>query len=151
MTMRATPPTVVVLTPAERRALHEFQEQLATHAGAGARVLVTDRDGRPVAEAVADSAALAAALAAADRLFELGKPVAVIDEDAELTTTQAAQLLQVSRQYLARLLDRGAIPSRRVGTHHRIRIGDLLAYRARRRDGVRELARLSDEFGIYDE
>ncbi len=149
--MRATPPTVVALTAAERRALHEFQEQLAAHAGTGARVLVTDRDGRPLAEAVADAAALAAALAAADRLFERGKPVAVIDEDAELTTTQAAQLLQVSRQYLARLLDRGAIPSRRVGTHHRIRIGDLLAYRARRREGVRELARLSDEFGIYDE
>jgi len=35
-------------------------------------------------------------------------------------------------------------------THHRIRVGDLLAYRVRRREGVRELARLSDEFGIDD-
>lgn len=148
--MRATP-AVVALTSEERQALHLFQEQLAAHAGAGARVLVADRDGRPVAEAAADPAALAAALAAADRLFAPGKPVAVVDEDAELTTTAAARLLGVSRQYLARLLDRGVIPHRLEGTHHRIRVGDLLAYHARRRAGVRELARLSDEFGIYDE
>ena len=149
--MRTPPPTVVALTSEERRALHALHEQLTSHAGAGARVLVTDRDGRTVAEAATDPIALAAALAVADRLFAPGKPVAVVDEDAELTTTEAARLLRVSRQYLARLLDRGAIPHRLVGTHHRIRIGDLLAYSALRRDSVRELARLSDEFGIYDE
>jgi excisionase family DNA binding protein len=149
--MRAIPPAIVTLTSEERLALHALQEQLAAHAGAGARVLVADRDGRPVAEAAADPAALATALAAADRLFAPGKPVAVVDEDAELTTTQAAQFLRVSRQYLARLLDRGAIPHRLAGTHHRIRVGDLLAFRDRRRAGVRDLARLSDEFGLYDE
>ena len=149
--MRTRPPAVVALTSEERQALHVFQEQLAAHAGAGTRVLVADQDGRPVAEVAADPAALAAALAVADRLFAPGKPVAVVDEDAELTTTAAARLLGVSRQYLARLLDRGAIPHRLAGTHHRLRVGDLLAYRARRREGVRELARLSDEFGLYDE
>jgi excisionase family DNA binding protein len=151
MAIRASMPDVVALTADEQRALGEFSEQLAAHAGPGARVLVADPDGRQVTVVASDPAALASALAAAARLFRPGKPVAILDEDAELTTTQAAQLLQVSRQYLARLLDRGAIPYRLVGTHHRIRVGDLLAYRARRRAGVRELARLSDEFGIYDE
>ncbi len=139
MIIRAAAPDVVTLTAEEQQALSELSEQLEAHAGPGARVLV------------ADPVALASALAVAARLFRPGKPVTVLDEGAELTTTQAAQLLQVSRQYLARLLDRGAIPHRLVGTHHRIQIGDLLAYRARRRAGVREIAQLSDEFGIYDE
>ena len=151
MAIRASMPDVVALTAKEQRALGELSEQLAAHAEPGARVVVTSPDGREVEVPVADPAALASALAVAARLFRPGKPVTVLDEDAELTTTQAARLLQVSRQYLARLLDRGAIPYRLVGTHHRVRVGDLLAYRARRRDGVRELARLSDEFGIYDE
>lgn len=151
MVIRVAAPDVVTLTADERRALGEFTEQLAAHAGSGARVLVTDPDGRQIAMAVGDPAALASALATAARLFGPGKPVTILDEGVELTTTQAARLLQVSRQYLARLLDRGAIPHRLVGTHHRIRVGDLLAYRARRRAGVRELARLSDEFGVYDE
>jgi excisionase family DNA binding protein len=149
--IRMAIPGVVTLTADEQRALSELSEQLEAHAGPGTRVLVTGPDGRQVEVPVADPAALASALAATARLFRPGKPVTILDEDAELTTTQAAHLLQVSRQYLARLLDRGAIPHRLVGTHHRIRVGDLLAYRARRRAGVRELARLSDEFGIYDE
>lgn len=151
MVIRASMPDVVALTADEQRALSELSEQLEAHAGPGTRVLVADPDGRQVAVVVDDPAALASALAAAARLFRPGRPVTVLDEDAELTTTQAAQVLQVSRQYLARLLDRGAIPHRLVGTHHRIRVADVLAYRARRRAGVRELARLSDEFGIYDE
>jgi len=151
MIIRAAAPDVVTLTAAEQRALSELSEQLEAHAGPGARVLVADPDGRQTPVPVADPVALASALAVAARLFRPGKPVTVLDEGAELTTTQAAQLLQVSRQYLARLLDRGAIPHRRVGTHHRIQVGDLLAYRARRRAGVREIAQLSDEFGIYDE
>ena len=151
MVIRMAIPSVVTLTADEQRALNELSEQLEAHAGPVARVLVTGPDGQQVEVPVADPAALASALAATARLFRPGKPVTILDEDAELTTTEAAHLLQVSRQYLARLLDRGAIPYRLVGTHHRIRVGDLLAYRTRRRAGVRELARLSDEFGLYDE
>jgi excisionase family DNA binding protein len=149
--MRAASPAVVTLTEEEQRALNELADQLAAHAGEGARVALVEPDGRQIPVVAADPAALAGALTAAARLFAAGKPVATLDEDAELTTTQAARLLQVSRQYLARLLDRGVIPHRLVGTHHRIRVGDVLAYRARRREGIRELARRSDEFGIYDE
>jgi len=64
-------------------------------------------------------------------LLELaqGHAVAVTAVDAELTTQEAANHLKMSRPHLIRLLEEGKIRFRRVGTHRRIRFGDLEAYR----------------------
>jgi excisionase family DNA binding protein len=60
-----------------------------------------------------------------------GRGVTVIPENAELTTVQAAEVLNVSRPFLIKLLDEGAIPHRKVGRHRRLRFEDVMSYKER--------------------
>jgi excisionase family DNA binding protein len=87
-------------------------------------------------------------------LLARGDSVTVVPVGKELTTQQAANLLNVSRQYLVRLLDEGRIPCHRTGTHRRLRIEDVLAFKEKRdkdrRARLRELSRLTQEYGGYD-
>lgn len=98
--------------------------------------------------------------AAADLLLNLlsdlaeGRAVSVSDADEELTTREAAELLNVSHPHLTRLLKEGEIPSYKVGSHHRVYRRDVLAHKARRQkeseEAMQELTRLSQELGLYD-
>lgn len=63
-----------------------------------------------------------------------GQPVAVVSLDEEVSTQEAAELLNVSRPYVAKLFDEGAIPSRKVGTHRRALTSDVLAYKQREKE-----------------
>lgn len=83
-----------------------------------------------------------------------GDSITVVPVGKEVTTQQAADLLNVSRQYLVRLLDEGRIPFRKTGKHRRLRIEDVLAFKEERdkdrRAGLRELSRLTQDLGGYD-
>lgn len=62
------------------------------------------------------------------------------DETTELTPSQAAARLGMSRTHLYKLLDRGEIPFHRVGRDRRIRMSDLCAFEEQRQRDSRELA-----------
>ncbi len=88
------------------------------------------------------------------RLLEKGEGVVILPSTQEMTTQSAANLLGVSRQYLVQLLEGDKIPFHKVGTHRRIRLKDIVAYRrqrdARRREMLEAIAREAVADGIYD-
>jgi excisionase family DNA binding protein len=82
-------------------------------------------------------------------LIGKGEAVTLVPIGAELTTQQAADLLNVSRPFLIKLLKEKRIPYHTVGTHRRIRAEDIFSYKqkrdAKRAKALEELARLGQE------
>ncbi|AOI89742.1 helix-turn-helix domain-containing protein [Burkholderia pseudomultivorans] len=86
-----------------------------------------------------------------DILAELadGNAVKVVPVHAELTTQEAADLLNVSRPHLIKLLESNALPYHRTGKHRRVRFSDLMRYKAERdqasADAMEELSKQAQE------
>lgn len=88
------------------------------------------------------------------RTLNKGNSITLIPMDKELTTQQAADILNVSRPYFIKLLENGEIPFKKTGTHRKILMQDLMKYREQRVENRRlkidELSQLSQELGLYD-
>jgi excisionase family DNA binding protein len=84
-----------------------------------------------------------------------GDAVTVLPAATELTVAQAADILNVSRQYLVRLLDQEVVPSTPTGTHRQVRVDDLLRYKQQRDrergETLDELTQVSQDMRGYDE
>jgi excisionase family DNA binding protein len=145
--MAASRSTLVTVPEEERAPLAELDGLLATGAGPlqvllGERVVALPPAVTPLVRALAHALAQ-------------GEAVTVTAVPATLTIAQAADLFGLPRPYLVRLLNEGALRATREDGERRVRLDDLLAWRAQRaaaRDaGLDWIVALSEELGLYDD
>ena len=113
---------------------------------------------RLVVEGQSDAEVLAVPRGAVELLARIlahlaaGQGVSVVPSHAELTTQQAADLLNVSRPFLIGLLEAGEIEYRKVGKHRRVRAMSLVDYLRRddqrRREAADDLSALTQDMGF---
>lgn len=81
-----------------------------------------------------------------------GNGITVMPVHAQLTTQEAANLLNVSRPYLVKLLEDGVLPFTKVGTHRRIAFADVLNYKRQQDqsadEAMQELADQAQDLGL---
>jgi excisionase family DNA binding protein len=86
--------------------------------------------------------------------LQQGRSVYILQNQARLTTAEAAGMLGVSRQFLVNLLKTGEIPHHMVGTHRRIYVHDLVKYKAkrdsRRKKILQDLVEAEVSEGLYE-
>lgn len=131
-----------------KQAARQLASALRTHSN-GTVTISTDVDGE---------AQVVLPRRAAQMLVELlaqmanGNAVTLVSVHERLTTQQAAELLNVSRPFLVKLLESGDIKYEMVGTHRRLRAEDVFAYRRKREErsqrALAELSALDQELGI---
>ncbi len=112
------------------------------------------RPGKTSSKALTDLVEpLAGAIERTTELLLAGKHVRVIEDDEPMTTQEAADLLNVSRPHLVKLLETGQIPQLpKVGRHRRVARSAVLKYKrardAKRESTLKELAALSQRHGL---
>ncbi|ELB90032.1 excisionase [Rhodococcus wratislaviensis IFP 2016] len=91
----------------------------------------------PVNLEAAVPAELARILTKVVAVVAAGGTVTIGSVPSEVTTTTAAQMLDISRPTLMKLIGEGEIPAHKIGTHTRLKSSDVIAYQERLRDAQR--------------
>lgn len=131
----------------ERAALVSIERSL--RAEGQARLIAPDGTSTPV------PLSLVTVLLESVRQLSEGNAVAILPVMQELTTQQAADLLNASRPHVVAVLEGGEMPHHKVGTHRRVYLRDLLDYKQRRdrkrRGALQTLVDDAQDLGIYKE
>jgi excisionase family DNA binding protein len=113
-----------------------------------AKLIGPDGESRPLPDSVC------AFLVELAGVLQQGKCFTILQNQARLTTAEAASTLGISRQFLVNLLEAGEIAHHKVGTHRRIYVQDVMKYKAKRDDRrkktLRELVAAEVADGIYE-
>jgi excisionase family DNA binding protein len=138
-------PTIVSPDAANRDELQRFAGRLE---GLGE----TPRLIGPGGESIELPVAIYEVLTAVADDLRRGYSVTIMSLGAVLTTAQAAELLNVSRPHVVKLIDEGQIPHHMAGSHRRVALADLLRYKERRdqaRDeALAKMHQIADEAGM---
>jgi excisionase family DNA binding protein len=114
------------------------KDEVAMARTSGQRLALLARSGRSVTMRVRDAGdeeTIELPAGAVKLLVEIledmasGRAVTIVPQNAELTTQQAADFLNVSRPFLVQLLEEQKLPYRKVGTHRRLRFEDVFLYK----------------------
>jgi excisionase family DNA binding protein len=148
--------TPVAAPPEQRAGVAAMFKLLdkAAHSPRRARAAACKLEG-PSGESIAIPESVFYVLERVTEVLARGDSITIVPVGKEVTTQKAADMLNISRQYLVRLLEEGRIPYTKTGKHRRLRLEDVLAFKSQRdrerRAALDELTRLSEEFGGYEE
>lgn len=151
---REVPTGYVVPSPQETEQAKESSRLLARRIQRGRPLRLRVLDDAPQEQEVIIRLPATVVQLLQDILVQMaeGKAVTIIPTHAELTTQQAADILNVSRPFFVRLIERGDIPFRKVGTHRRVLLSDVMAYKERtdaaREQRLEELTALSQDLNL---
>ena len=140
--------------PAEIELAKETSRKLAPHLQKDHELRLQIKNGRDLEELVLPRRVAKILL---DMLVEvgMGNVVQLTSLQPEISTQQAADLLNVSRPYVVKLVEERAIPSRKVGPRRLLLLNDVMTFKKQmykdRLEAMNELTRLSQEMGLYDD
>jgi len=119
------------------------------HSRAAAITLTTDTGEHPTVEVPPAALKLIGQLLGA---MSEGRPIVLMSTEQEFTTVEAANFLNVSRPFVIKEMESGRLPHRKVGSHRRIALEDMLAYgqkmHAQQANALERMAENARELGL---
>ncbi|WP_310644890.1 helix-turn-helix domain-containing protein [Limnohabitans sp.] len=119
------------------------------HSRAAAITLTTDTGEHPTVEVPPAALKLIGQLLGA---MSEGRPMVLMPTEQEFTTVEAANFLNVSRPFVIKEMESGRLPHRKVGSHRRIALDDLMGYaqamRAKQEGALDRMASNARELGL---
>jgi len=141
-------------TPEDADLARQSSRALSRFSGRPSQVsILVQSDGdHPEAQTVTVPASVFRVLMDVLNQMAQGNAVTIIPVHAELTTQQAAEILNVSRPFVIKLIEERTLPCKMVGTHRRVLFSDLMNYKrkmdADRLKVLEELAAQAQELGM---